>query len=409
MPGPDVGPLSTEPIVSEVNWEQGRPICSAWALPPGYRALWADHLPRRRTGGYNRDGRVALSSPSPPRLVRKQAWGQGLLIEGTEALLWPAEDGIEAAAMPLPDPDDAVRAILSWVRPKVLRFQMTVAPQGFPELVLVSTQASSGPAQFVVRKSYQITTTVVCDPPDEVHIVERRDLFRVPVATPVTLTAPSGKHALYSIDISTGGVRVCSPEPLQIGTEVDVSVELGGGQVVEAPAVVRHSRSFGVAGGAPRLAQQGERDGCPSQVGLQFLHLAPRAERQLAQFVARHQRRLMPRVKTFLTAQYSCDLRPLFVDAPVTEVSPGEIVLVAREAHLPGEPLGLRLRVGGRAYNFGARVVSCKTEAVGDGERTRHLVVASLAEGDDIAEERFRIAVRDLALEQWPPEPVRPI
>ena len=96
----------------------------------------------------------------------------------------------------------------------------------------------------------------------------------------------------------------------------------------------------------------------------------------------------MPRVKTFLTAQYSCERRPLFVDAPVTEVSPGEIVLVAREAHLPGEPLGLRLRVGGRAYNFGARVVSCKTEAVGDGERTRHLVVASLAESEDSAEER---------------------
>jgi hypothetical protein len=116
----------------------------------------------------------------------------------------------------------------------------------------------------------------------------------------------------------------------------------------------------------------------------------------------------MPRVKTFLTAQYSCELRPLFVDAPITEVSPGEIVLVAREAHLPGEPLGLRLRVGGCAYNFSARVVSCKTEAVGDGERTRHLVVASLAEGEDVAEERFRIAVRDLALEQWPPDPVRP-
>jgi hypothetical protein len=32
-----------------------------------------------------------------------------------------------------------------------------------------------------------------------------------------------------------------------------------------------------------------------------------------------------------------------------------------------------------------------------------------LAEGEEIAEERFRIAVRDLALEQWPPEPVRPI
>ncbi len=220
---------------------------------------------------------MALSSPSPPRLVLKQAWAQGLLVEGTEALLWPAE-GPDAAAMPPPDPDAAVQAILSWVRPKVLRFQMTVAPQGFPELVLVSTQAASGPALFVVRKSYQITTTVVCDPPDEVHIIERRDLFRVPVATPVTLSAPYGQRTLYSMDISTGGVRVCSPEPLQIGTEVELGVDLGGGQMVEAPGVVRHSRSFATVGRAPGLAHQTEGAGCPSQIGVQFLHLghAPR-------------------------------------------------------------------------------------------------------------------------------------
>jgi c-di-GMP-binding flagellar brake protein YcgR len=285
---------------------------------------------------------------------------------------------------------------------------MTVAPQGFPDLVLVSTQATSGPAQFVVHKSYQITTTVVCDPPDEVHIVERRDLFRVPVATPVTLTTPSGQHAAYSMDISTGGVRVCSPEPFQVGAEVDLSIDLGGDQVVVSAGVVRHSEAFAGTGSAQAPPRPGGHDVCPSQVGFQFTHLTSRAERQLAQFVARHQRRLMPRVKTFLTAQYSCERRPLFVDAPVTEVSPGEIVLVAREAHLPGEPLGLRLRVGGRAYSFGARVVSYKSELMDDGERIRHLVVASLPEGEDIAEERFRIAVRDLALEQWPPEVGRP-
>ena len=155
--------------------------------------------PAKEEDGWVQKGRTSGAEQpvtAPPR--PQTAWAPGLLVEGTEALLWPAEDGVAAAAMPLPDPDEAVRAILSWVRPKVLRFQMTVAPQGFPELVLVSTQAASGPAQFVVHKSYQITTTVVCDPPDEVHIVERRDLFRVPVATPVVLTAPSGQHAIYS-------------------------------------------------------------------------------------------------------------------------------------------------------------------------------------------------------------------
>ncbi len=156
---------------------------------------------------------MELTSPSPTLLVRKQAWTEAHLVEGTEALLWPAEDVDAAGATELPDPADAVRAILSWVRPKVLRFKMTVAPQGLPDLILVSTRAVSGPARFVARKSYQISTYVVCDPPDEVHIVERRDLFRVPVATRVTVTTPGGQWDVFSMDFSPGGMRACPPGP----------------------------------------------------------------------------------------------------------------------------------------------------------------------------------------------------
>ena len=290
---------------------------------------------------------MELTGPTPNQLVRKQAWTEAHLVEGTEALLWPAEDINAAAATELPDPNEAVRAILSWVRPKVLRFKMTVAPQGLPDLVLVSTRAVSGPARFVAHKSYQISTFVVCDPPDEVHIVERRDLFRVPVATRVTVAAAPDRHwDLFSMDFSPGGMRVCPPEALEIGTEVDLTIELGPGQVIAVPAVVRHSQPYGGPGEAAGARRRADHDGCPSQVGLQFLNLPARAERQLAQFVAHHQRRLMPRVKTLLTVHYRCDSRPRFVEALGNEVSPGDLVFVAHEDHLPGDRLELKVRLG---------------------------------------------------------------
>jgi c-di-GMP-binding flagellar brake protein YcgR len=344
---------------------------------------------------------VTLSSQSPPHLVRRQAWGEVQLVEGTEALMWPAQDEEDAATEELPDPGEAVRTILSWVRPRVLRFQMTTPPQALPELVLVSTRAVSGPVRFVVHKSYQISTTVVCDPPDEVHIVERRDLFRVPVAARVTVAAAAGQWALYSTDFSLGGLRICPPALLEVGTEVDLTVELGPGQVFAIPAVVRHSQPYVLRPDASPARPGPGCDACPSQVGLQFLRLPLGAERHLAQFVARHQRRLMPRVKTLLTAQYRCESRRQFVEALVNEVSPGEVMLVAHEDHVPGDWLELKLRLGARDYNFGAHAVSCKTVVVGSDSRTRHLVAASLDEGDEAAEARFRIAVRDLALEQW--------
>ena len=90
-------------------------------------------------------------------------------MEGTEALLWPATSDAAAEAEELPDRSEACRAVLSWVRPKVLRFEIESPPRALPELLLVSTLAVGGPAQFVVRKTYQISTTVACDPPRQYH------------------------------------------------------------------------------------------------------------------------------------------------------------------------------------------------------------------------------------------------
>ena len=63
------GPLSTEPIVSEVNWEQGRPICSAWALPPGLPRP-VGRPPAKEEDGWVQQGRTSGAEQpvtAPPR------------------------------------------------------------------------------------------------------------------------------------------------------------------------------------------------------------------------------------------------------------------------------------------------------------------------------------------------------
>ena len=158
--------------------------------------------------------------------------------------MWPASGLADGEAEELPDRSEACRAVLSWVRPKVLRFEIEPPPRALPELLLVSTLAVGGPAQFVVRKTYQISTTVACDPPAKITIVERRDLFRIPVAARVTVESASGTWSLYSVDCSVGGIRICPPNPIEVGAEVEVKVELGAGNEIILPAVVRHCRPY---------------------------------------------------------------------------------------------------------------------------------------------------------------------
>jgi hypothetical protein len=93
-----------------------------------------------------------------PRLARRLAWADADLVEGTEALLWPASSEADGDVEELPDRSEACRAVLSWVRPKVLRFEIEPPPRALSELLLVSTLAVGGPAQFVAHKSYQIRT-----------------------------------------------------------------------------------------------------------------------------------------------------------------------------------------------------------------------------------------------------------
>jgi c-di-GMP-binding flagellar brake protein YcgR len=338
-----------------------------------------------------------MTTELAPRLVRKFAWEEGELVEGTEALLWRADDLSAADVEELPDPSTAVPAVLSWVRAKIIRFE-TATPEPLPELLLVSTLAVGGPAQFVLRKQYQVGTTAVCDPPRDIRIVERRDLFRIPVATLVKVGSTAGEWTLHSLDCSLGGLRICPPQPLDVGTELDVKVELAAHTEVTVRAIVRHCHPYGR--GAHENRASLDRDDNLSMVGLQFLGLPSDVERHLTQFVGYHQRRLMPRVQAVTPIEYRSHGRPQFLEAFAVEVSPGDVVFLAYEAHQPGDCLELKLRIGRQDYKFNACTLSCDLTTGDEGVARRHIIRASLEDGGDAAEAQFRKAVRELAIEK---------
>jgi c-di-GMP-binding flagellar brake protein YcgR len=314
------------------------------------------------------------------RLVRKFTWAEIELVEGTEAVLWPAESPEAASAEELPPPDKGVEAVLTWARSKVLRFE-TASPEPLPNYLLVSTLAVAGPARFVAHKSYQLGATAVCEPPGEIFVVERRDLFRVPVATDVALSFDGVTLPGLTLDCSVGGLRAAVPRPLSVGTEVEADLLLSGGRRACMPARVRHCRL-----------------GQPALVGLQFGRLAPDVERQLSLFVGAHQRRLMPRVRAVVPVEYRSHGRA-FLEAFASEVSPGDIVFSAHDSHRPGEHVDVKVFLSHLEHSFRAYVLSCDTpeeQAV----PKRYVVRLSLAETSSDAEARFRKAVRELAIER---------
>lgn len=314
------------------------------------------------------------------RLMRGFAWPDVELVEGTEAVLWPA-DGPEAAlAEDLPPADQGALAVLSWARAKVLRFE-TASPEPLPTTLLVSTLAVGGPARFVVHKSYQVGATAVCDPPSEVMVVERRDLFRVPVVTDVSLSFHGGSFPGFTLDCSIGGLRAVVPRSVPVGNEVEVELALGPGKLATLPATARHCRV-----------------GTPAVVGLQFERVSADMERQLSQFVGFHQRRLMPRVKAVVPVEYSSHGRP-FIEAFASDVSPGDVCISAFEAHLPGEPVEVRVFLARRQHSFRAHVLSSEM-IVEEGAPTRHVLRLSFGEADVDAETQFRKAVRELAIDR---------
>jgi hypothetical protein len=325
-------------------------------------------------------------------LSRRLGWTEVELVEGSGAVLWAVDGGSVDPAGELPDQSAGVRAVLSSVTPNVVGLKTGTSdlPTG---TLLVSTVAVGGAARFVVQNARVVGSALVCDPPSDVHVVERRDLFRVPAAAPVTVSSPFGTWSLYTMDCSLGGLCVCPPVPLEIDTEVDVELQLAP-TAVSLHAVVRYSQPFGEGEvGVPG------RDGCPSVTGLQFLDVPSEVERRLSALVGRNQRRLMPRVQGVVPVDYRSQGRRYFMETRARELSPGDLVMVVYHQHVPGERMQLRLRLSRQDFDFQACVITC--HATGrEGRSPLYAVRVVIHHTDDAVEARFRRAVRDMAVER---------
>ena len=343
------------------------------------RAAW----PRVACPGRGCNCDPTVTNEDLPFVVRRVDWADAGLVEGTEVLLWPAASESDAAGGVLPAGSEGLAAVLSWVRPKVVRFE-TASPEPLSELLLASTLAVGGPARFVVRKSYQIGSTAVCEPPREIYLVERRELFRVLVAAPVSVWAEQGSCSAHSLDCSAGGVRVYLPWPVGKGAEAVVELELSPGERLRAVAAARHcSRDL---------------DG-PWVTGFEFVSLPPAGRRQLSQFLVRQERRLMPRVKSFTLVECRSHGRAAFTEGLASELSPGAVVLDLYEAHAPGDAMEVKLQLRRQSFGFSGRVVACTAVADGSHKPVRHRVTVCLEAPGDPQEEQVREALRDLALE----------
>jgi hypothetical protein len=321
-------------------------------------------------------------------------WAEVELVDGTAAMIWPAPDLDAAESEELPDPSTGVEAVLSRVKSNVVRFELAT-DEPLADVLLVSTVAVSGPARFIVGKSYQAGAALVCDSPDEVYVIERRDLFRIPVAAPVTIHATSGHWSLFTMDCSLGGLCVCPPLPLAVATEVRVKLTLDGAMVLLS-AVVRHTRPVD-GGGDPNFSKLAG-GAAPSVTGLQFVEVRGDTERQLSDFIGRHQRRLMPRVQAVVPLEYRSHGLKQFVEGRTHELSPGDIVFVVRQRHLPGDRVELKARLSRQEYIFNGSVVNSRDSD--DGGVPLHVVKVSLDDAGSVIEGQFRKAVRDLAIDR---------
>jgi c-di-GMP-binding flagellar brake protein YcgR len=228
---------------------------------------------------------------------------------------------------------------------------------------------------------------------------EKRDLFRVPVATRVQVNAAQGHWLGYSVDCSLGGLGVCVPVLVEIGTEMEVDIELSGSTSVALRGVVRHRRAIAIGpADEPGSAAAGEDEGCVA--GLQFLSVPRAVERRLTEFISHHQRRLMPRVSTPVPFEYRLEGDRRTWEGEVQELSPGDAIFVGQGPHRPGARLQVRVEVGHQDYGFDACVVDSSTAEQSDSDYPAHTVRASFDEHEELTEERFRQAVRDLAIER---------
>lgn len=180
--------------------------------------------------------------------------------------------------------------------------------------------------------------------PRRMLAINRRSLFRVPVALPIDIfLTRKDDDPLRSttLDISQGGARILVPSRLDDDLRVRVALHLSDDDVITTNATVRHCKK-GPNGYA---------------TGLNFGVLTGAAPRILAQAIARHQRRLQPQVHASMLIHWTSPSSIRSHPATTIAISPGAVAIKTLDDLDLGDHLSLHLRTPHQDFTLGATVV----------------------------------------------------
>ena len=103
---------------------------------------------------------------------------------------------------------------------------------------------------------------------------ERRAARRVPLALSVRVAEPAGAR-YHTRDLSWEGLFLCTARPLELGEELELSLELGTGASLKATGVVARTQIVQMVGEQPLL----------SGMALRFTRLEPGDQERLKRLV----------------------------------------------------------------------------------------------------------------------------
>lgn len=248
-----------------------------------------------------------------------------------------------------------------------------MAGQSFPQID-VAAVASGGVAQ-ADRAGVPPPEPLMA--PGRSLALNRRSLFRVPVALPVEIAVSPGQTDTVrttTLDISESGIRTLLPSRLDEDLIVRLALHLSDDEVIVVPAQVRHW--VRVTNGYA--------------TGLAFAQLSAGDAKLLAQAIARHQRRLRPEVSTSLLVHFTPSSTNRSYPATTIAISPGAVAVHTLDHLELGDRLSLSLRTGHQSFVLGASVVDHQLTE----ERIRGVLALDVLGRSD--ESRLRSALDDL-------------
>lgn len=213
--------------------------------------------------------------------------------------------------------------------------------------------------------------------PRRVLAINRRSLFRVPVALPVEIgLTRKEEDALRSttLDISQGGARVLLPSRLDEDFRVRLRLHLSDDVVISTNATVRHCKK-----GANGYA-----------TGLNFGVLNSADSRALSQAMARHQRRLQPQVHASLIIHWTSEKSNRSHPATTVAISPGAIAMHTQDDLDLGDRLAVHLRTPSQQFAIDTTVV----DHVRVEERNRSLLAVDILGQSE--EKQLRAALQEM-------------